>query len=150
MAVIVIAKGYRECYPCILSLLEGECKNIDAKILDIFIKLKTKKDEKKSLGAGEPGLPPQISMKKIIFNPIGKKMIHYENSENKLEMEGKRSIEKLSKAFEKFNLTHELMNKKLNEEEKRVSQESTKRGSKVPIMNLSNFGIENTHKRQAK
>ena len=40
------------------------------------------------------------------------------------------------------------MNKKLNEEEKKINEETLKRTHKAPILNLSNFGVENSNKKQ--
>jgi len=39
------------------------------------------------------------------------------------------------------------MNKKMNEEEKKMNEESFKRWNKTPILNLSNFGAENHNKK---
>ena len=39
------------------------------------------------------------------------------------------------------------MSKKLNEEEKKMNEESLKRFNKTPILNLSNFGVENNNKK---
>ena len=47
----------------------------------------------------------------------------------------------MNKAIEKCMISHELMNKKLNEEERKISEESMKKSCKAPILNLSNFGI---------
>ena len=35
----------------------------------------------------------------------------------------------------------------MNEEEKKINEESFKRWNKTPILNLSNFGVENNHKK---
>lgn len=50
--------------------------------------------------------------------------------------------------MEKCSISHELMSKKLNEEEKKMNEESLKRFNKTPILNLSNFGVENNNKKQ--
>ena len=47
----------------------------------------------------------------------------------------------MNKAIEKCMISHELMNKKLNEEERKISEESMKKSCKAPILNLSNWYI---------
>lgn len=43
---------------------------------------------------------------------------------------------------------HELMNKKFNEEQKKIKEETFRRTqTKNPIINVSNFGAENNNKK---
>jgi hypothetical protein len=112
-----------------------------------YEKLKIEREKKKRYAFAEehPGQTYYATLKKMVFN--NKKIIHCENIENKAELEGKKSTERLVKHFDKITLSHDVMNKKTNEEEKKVSEESLKRTSKVPVLNLCNFGVENHLKR---
>ena len=50
--------------------------------------------------------------------------------------------------MDKGTLSQEIMNKKMNEEEKRMREEPIKLAiSKNAILNLSNFGVENNSKK---
>jgi hypothetical protein len=57
-------------------------------------------------------------------------------------------LEKPVKVLDKASMAHELMSKRLNAEEKIIHEDSFKRMAKAPILNLSNFGVENNSKKK--